>query len=553
MTLLGLSPFAFFVGLGALFAGLLLLQMLRVRLRRARVDSLLFFVEIAEQQRPRSLLGLPRRWLSFLLALLALFLLWFRYADPALEAKGPSRIVLVDAAQAPQGKEARAAYWRKVREGLESKGLGPRGAVYAVQGQCSLLLAPKEAPSLLERRAAELPLGGQRSGLYEALQMAAERLRAGDQILWMGPGIELPHTWQGLPLLQLPTPEPAELGCESILLDPSGDWVLRVWSSSGQVVADFDDGRPRHLEAKDGRIVLGAQLPERIVLRDPLSKIQRVLQLPLRAKPPLRVFLSPKAPEIFRDLILSDPGLILAENAAADVVVGQAGPAQAPRLRVLDGTATQSPVQARVLADLPLPILLSKLRSDQGRCLDPLQEEAPRPGISRTQARDWVVDASSGRALVRMVTGENAPELQLASWLLDFEDDRDLPLLLGFALRVLGGQRLPALQPAGSPLKLAVREAGVLRFHSQDGRELSFASTGPSCSVRLPEGVWQLDGERIVSYPAAAPLPAAAAAPSKSPQLASFAERSPLPWLLLLGAAILLGVDMLLYHRARLP
>jgi hypothetical protein len=72
MNFFGLSPAAFAIGALVAAGALAVLHLLRVRLRRQEVDTLLFFRAAAAVQRPRSLLAKFSRPLAYLFGLLLL-------------------------------------------------------------------------------------------------------------------------------------------------------------------------------------------------------------------------------------------------------------------------------------------------------------------------------------------------------------------------------------------------------------------------------------------------------------------------------------------------
>ena len=144
MTLFGLSPAAFAVGLAALFGGVALLHLLRVRLRRVEVDTLLFFQLAGALRQPRVLPGKPARWLSLLLAALAVFAAWTAFAEPRAGREAPSRVVVVE----PAAGELREQRLQTVRELVAQGGLGPRGAVLAAASRRFGANAPQLAGKL---------------------------------------------------------------------------------------------------------------------------------------------------------------------------------------------------------------------------------------------------------------------------------------------------------------------------------------------------------------------------------------------------------------------
>jgi hypothetical protein len=572
MNLLGLSPTAFFVGLAALSVGLFGLHLLRVRLRREVVDSLLFFQQVADVQRPRTLLGAPRRWLAFLLALLAIFLLWFRYAEPGFTAQGPSRVILLDASRAMAERPLPDSIWRRGRELSESSGLGPRGAVFAIGSSSELLLSPGEAPSLLESRAATLERASSITGLYPALDAAAEQLGSQGEIVWIGRPLPLPTSWQGLPLRSLDPGERSRIGLSSVRWT-EGRLQLHCWAESGEFsvspIADDNSSELTRLFSESPAIVVYELAPpqgtELLPLRYRLADRQGPDQLDIQLELPLPKIVRVQLPgleedprgtnAIFEAIVSADPGLELATGQQADVrVSGRDSSASntIPTLEILPGVE-EGTRHAQVTEAAPRGLVLRNARSESGRIL---------PAAAPDEVtRAWIIDVASGAALVRAVRKPGAPvRIQCVDWLLGLEDDRDLPLLLGEALRVLGGERLPALQAAGEPFRVPGLAETTLEFRrlGDEPATLRFAGLSGSLDIQLPAGNWQLGEEQICVYshvqaPQALP---SGWEPPESPaeaRFVSYGERSPLPWLLLLGALLLLLADVWFYHRGRLP
>src|SRR5262245_38502923 len=95
MRWLGLSPLAFAIGLAALAALAFALHLLRVRLRRVEVDTLLFFPADVPDPERRELIGRPSRWPSLLLALLLVTALWTVFAELRIDRAAPSAAVVL--------------------------------------------------------------------------------------------------------------------------------------------------------------------------------------------------------------------------------------------------------------------------------------------------------------------------------------------------------------------------------------------------------------------------------------------------------------------------
>ena len=85
--------------LGALAVPIVVFYILKIRLRRIPVSTLLFWDQIFEEKKPRSLWQRMRYWLSLLLQLAFLALLVFAVADPIFrwqQARARRMVLVVD-------------------------------------------------------------------------------------------------------------------------------------------------------------------------------------------------------------------------------------------------------------------------------------------------------------------------------------------------------------------------------------------------------------------------------------------------------------------------
>ncbi len=119
MRFAGLDSAWVVAGGAALALALLALHLLRVRLRRVAVETLLFFRAVQTTRRPVVMPGRPARFGAYLLALAALLAGWLAFADPIHDRFGASRVIIHRGAE----ESARAL--------AAERGLGPRGAVLA--------------------------------------------------------------------------------------------------------------------------------------------------------------------------------------------------------------------------------------------------------------------------------------------------------------------------------------------------------------------------------------------------------------------------------------
>jgi hypothetical protein len=434
--------------------------------------------------------------------------------------------------------------WRRGRELSESSGLGPRGAVFAIGSSSELLLSPGEAPSLLESRAATLERASSITGLYPALDAAAEQLGSQGEIVWIGRPLPLPTSWQGLPLRSLDPGERSRIGLSSVRWT-EGRLQLHCWAESGEFsvspIADDNSSELTRLFSESPAIVVYELAPpqgtELLPLRYRLADRQGPDQLDIQLELPLPKIVRVQLPgleedprgtnAIFEAIVSADPGLELATGQQADVrVSGRDSSASntIPTLEILPGVE-EGTRHAQVTEAAPRGLVLRNARSESGRIL---------PAAAPDEVtRAWIIDVASGAALVRAVRKPGAPvRIQCVDWLLGLEDDRDLPLLLGEALRVLGGERLPALQAAGRavPCPRPCRNDLGVPAARRRARNLAFCRTQrlsrhPSC--QRATGSWAKS--RSASTPTSKRpkrSPAAGSPPSPPPKRASSAMAS---------------------------
>ncbi len=126
------------LALGALALPIVAFYILKVRLRRVPVSTLLFWEQIFEEKKPRSLWQTLRHWISLLLQLAFLALLVFALADPIFrwqQAQARRLVVVVDNSASmnandvlPTRLEAARAEARRIVDGLR---LGDELAIIA--------------------------------------------------------------------------------------------------------------------------------------------------------------------------------------------------------------------------------------------------------------------------------------------------------------------------------------------------------------------------------------------------------------------------------------
>ncbi|MBI5851077.1 MAG: hypothetical protein HZB39_08620 [Planctomycetes bacterium] len=196
MNLAGLSGTAFAGGLAGLLLALGALHLLRVRMRRQVVDSLLFFRSVALHARPRVLGRKLARLGSFLVAAAALALAWTAFAEPSAGDDAPSRAIVVDVTSAARASP-RVAQAEQLAATL---GLGPRGVVVAAGAAPLAVLRPGEPTELLASRCEARFGDAPPSRVFDALVACAHALRDGDEIVLIGGPPQAPASIDGIPV-----------------------------------------------------------------------------------------------------------------------------------------------------------------------------------------------------------------------------------------------------------------------------------------------------------------------------------------------------------------
>lgn len=196
MNLAGLSGATFAAGLAGLLLALGALHLLRVRMRRQVVDSLLFFRSVALHARPRVLGRRLARLGSFLVAAAALAFAWTAFAEPSARDDAPSRAIVVDVTSAARATPRVA----QATQLATTIGLGPRGVVVAAGAAPIAVLRPGEPTELLAARCEGRFGDAPPSGVFDALVACAHALRDGDEIVLIGGPSQAPASIDGIPL-----------------------------------------------------------------------------------------------------------------------------------------------------------------------------------------------------------------------------------------------------------------------------------------------------------------------------------------------------------------
>ena len=152
MNLTLLSPLGFLLGLGAIAAGLYVLQRLRVRHEERVVVTTLFWREATEESRARSLIERFRHPLAYLMALLVAGLLWLGAGHPdSVRASGTRHVLLLDASAGMAAGDRFESALEALEEEL-AQSPRDRTEVLWCGARVRTLLAPGEDRALLRAR-----------------------------------------------------------------------------------------------------------------------------------------------------------------------------------------------------------------------------------------------------------------------------------------------------------------------------------------------------------------------------------------------------------------
>jgi hypothetical protein len=551
MNLFGLSPLWFAVGALALAGALFALHLLRVRLRRVEVDTLLFFRLAGALQKPRVLPGRPARWWAFLLALLALLAGWSAIAEPRVGLAAPSRFVVVE----PSPVDAPA---RLARAAELAAALGPRGRVVAASWPPAPLLLADEPLALLTTRGERLR--GPASAVGQAAAFAALRdaLQGGDELWWLGaePATAVEPRALHVPVATVPAVTVRELqwrrgraGAATLVVVATGGGpasqsegqpagrLQGELRSAGQVLAQA--AGEHRIELDLAAMPAGTTTVELV-----LSGLAQPLVVPLPDSAPRRIAVAADVPANVRlavEAVLAVDGeLAVAEGeAAADVLVVASERTAEPRPQlVVDVGVGDGQRRPRLLAGSPAAC---SLRDRERRSASALP--------ARPWSAVWIADDAQHEVLAGATVADGRCRVHVVDWLLEPVTHADVPLLLLAALRELASAPGELLALAGQPLRVpAGLDAGAEAGEVVDGTvAAAFAAPGRQ-DLALPAGPRQLHVLADVPAPRAVPATAAPVAPTA----AVGGTGSLVPWLLLLLFTLLVA-DAVLFHRGRLP
>ncbi|MBL8898619.1 MAG: hypothetical protein JNM84_13365 [Planctomycetes bacterium] len=560
MSFFGLSPAALLLGALALLAALFALHLLRVRLRRVEVDTLLFFERSGSVRQPRALLGSPSRWLAFLLAALALLATWLAWADPRTGLDRPARFVVIEPATGALLEQRLDEAERWVRE----RGLGPRGAVIAAAATPTPWLASDEPLELLRARATSAAHASDGAAHARAFALLATRALAGDEVVWIGgpapahtgafalreARIEAPlalkwsaaswsHSFLAEPsVLQLELEGRCSEALTLALADANGSELARAEIAAGVFSAKLDSPTPR--------------------VEDPSSVTLRVLranaelgrfELPVPSARKQRIAFDPKLDEslarALRAILALDPRCEpSADFGVAELVIAPEDDANDPRPRLVLTTGVGGGERQAELARTA-PFALS------------LRDRARRdaPALAEGPGTPWVEDLRQGAALARATAEARGPRVEIATWLLEPATHADTPRLLAGALEFLAGRTEVHLAPASGALEIASGIAGTASTPAAlslaNAGRVRFASARDAArALALPRGSAQV---ALLEDLSAGELPAPSALENARAESTSHGGSG--RWIapLLALAFLLLLVDAYAFHRGRLP
>ncbi len=559
MNLLGLSPTTFALGAAGIAAALGALHLLRIRLRRQTVDSLLFFEMLGAVERPRVFLGRPARWLSYLIALIALLALWTVFAEPTGQADTPSRVVLVDASGLSQGKTTQSfraldSHLRTASDLAASSGLGPNGAVYAIGLATAPLLRAGEPVDLLIERAAGIEPTGPQLGWPDALRTLAATLAPNDEIVVIGAPADLPDHIAGHKVSRAGFAPSHDAGLVGITLR---DWPERrldvefigqgecaVTVIGSREISENEDKQTFTLTSGSSQTATFVNLPDtaqkfRLMIRDKETATTIPFDLPARERHPVRVTTDSTGTII--PSVMADAALELATDgtAVAQVIEGDAsidGKLATLRLLAGEGSLRRLP---RKTEHCPLTLSLRDRERTSARALKPIEGEDV-----------WVEDALSGAPLIAShILASGVAEVRVVDWLLEDPTHRDVPALLIGSLRMLAGVRSDKLVAAGEPTGTRSLSSASAKY-SHSTAELRVLPSAGRARARLAPGTWRNADAKITALPSVATSPIRTETPVS---LETLPGRTDWVLWLLCAALLCIGADLWLYHRGRTP
>ncbi|MBK8099872.1 MAG: hypothetical protein IPK26_22450 [Planctomycetes bacterium] len=542
MSWFGLSPTALLIGAAVLAAVAVVLHLLRVRLRRVEVDTLLFFQLAGTVRQPRSLPGSPSRWLSLLLLLLALAAAWTALGDPRSGQDAASRLVVVEPAGGDPSRLGR------VHE-VVLQGLGPRGVVVAATSPPTVLLTAGEPMAVLDERHARLPASGDPEGGRAALTLFEETASSWDQLVWLG---STPPPTGVRDIVWVPPDRAADAVVTGLRWEREDDVLWHL-------VVEHESATPVRVELRTGEQVVASQeavagrsssrlgplaaAANRAVLRLLSSVGTSEIALPPPPTARLRIAVDGALPAAVRRavdlLVASDPELEPVAPADAEVVVAAADRDDPrPHLVIAPGVGA-APRLPIVASPSPLALSLRDRRRASASALPPFAEAAI-----------WVRDEGSGEALVA-ATANGRLRVFVVDWLLLPESHADVPILLRAALRQLGNWPRVELATEQQPIVLRHGLPGAIQIDGVDLRSDSGLTTHAFTGSGEHPIVTAAGRRTVHVLPARGP--ATGVVTAARPPMPALADGN--GWLPVLLLVLLLAmlVDVFLFHRGRLP
>ena len=565
MNLTNLAPLPFWLGLGAIAAGLFALQRLRIRHREVEVPTLLFWQEAMEDAPARVLVERFRHPLAYLLVLALAGGMWLAFGAPGRSkpADGSRYTLLIDASAcmaaegrleaAVQAASELAADLPELQRSVIWCGAEPHTVL--LPGEPAVLLGHRvqglgaeAAPESLSRalrthRASLSPEGG---GLAIVLGDAAleddaanpRELSAGGMLRWPLTGLE-PGRNAGVVALGATPAESGDPAAVDVLVATRGTGIAPVVELEGEalrVAAQTEaGGRKLYLftdvPAAGGTVRASlAGAADSIALDDSASRV-----LPIRRA--LRVAVDPALDATLRgalDAVLAADRGVLVTEANPDVVL-RSSPAFASGLPALELVASESQVE---------PILIGHAAGLDSAAV--AAELVPALGLDRFDAQ--ALATALGAPLAVGARPADQRTLQLWSDLLDpagadLASSRAFPALVARGLRWLSDrQAFPVELAAGRPLSAA------WELSSADGEALLAFGAAP-----VPPVAASWIGANGGAQPVAllADLAVERAAEEPDVELAS-ASSTPLS-LLILALLALLGLEWALVRTGRMP
>lgn len=551
----------FLAGLAAILGALFLLQRIRVRHRRFDVPTTLFWRAAAQETRARVLVKRFRHPYAFaLIALLSTFL-WIGYAGLTVgKETQPLQLLLIDGSAATTSADDMEAFRTAAVDWAKAAGTTDRRVVWC-GAQPRTLLRPDEDWALLQERMRDQQPEAAPSTILESLE--SELLIHSDKDyridlltranLDIGPlEAESPRT--RVALLKLPSDLPkqrahiAALGLSDARSQDfeAVDAFLRIegapissvrCSLNGVVLEPEVDGTAaettsvlwlRDLPTNGGLLRVEVMPEERA---SPERTAERVL--PNRKRIPVAV--DPALASILEPLIAADPGLRLAEEAEALVLIGR-------------GFRTDTDLTQLSAVDREDQDDTFLIHTPDDRDAETVLETSMRAlGLEALDAPRLAQEL--GTTISLGVTG--SPRRHLTYWqdILegshDFRSSRVFPVFFALSIRWLAGTEaiIPVLR-AGLPVA-EVATLGDQTAATGSGRVLAARFAGPDVTARRQVSAVPMlpTGPTSVINPATAPL--VADAPINRVSDVGF-------WLAA-TALLLLSIEWFLFRNGKIP